>query len=117
MVHAGQLADPAAGPGRADHVLGPAVQHVALPADPVVEGEDAAPGDVVGEDPAHREPEVGLDALAQRRQQHPVEAGPAQRVADHRGGPKMAPGWVVTTSWPAAARAMASSKAAILVMV
>jgi hypothetical protein len=32
-------------------------------------------------------------------------------------GPKMAPGWVLTTSWPAAARAMASSKAAILVMV
>ena len=32
-------------------------------------------------------------------------------------GPKMAPGWVVTTSWPAAARDMASSKAAILVMV
>ena len=32
-------------------------------------------------------------------------------------GPKMAPGCVVTTSWPAAARAMASSKAAILVMV
>ena len=29
----------------------------------------------------------------------------------------MAPGWVVTTSWPAAARAMASSKAAILVTV
>ena len=29
----------------------------------------------------------------------------------------MAPGWVVTTSWPAAARAMASWKAAILVIV
>ena len=32
-------------------------------------------------------------------------------------GPKMAPGWVETTSRPAAARAMASSKAAILVRV
>ena len=32
-------------------------------------------------------------------------------------GPKMAPGWVVTTSWPAAARAMASWNAAIFVMV
>jgi len=29
----------------------------------------------------------------------------------------MAPGWVVTTSWPAAARAMASSNAAIFVTV
>ena len=32
-------------------------------------------------------------------------------------GPKMAPGWVLTTSLPFSARAMASRKAAIFVMV
>ena len=50
-------------------------------------------------------------------EQHPVEAGPPSALLTTGEGPKMAPGWVVTTSWPAAARAMASSKAAILVMV
>ncbi len=42
----------------ADHVLGPSVEHVALSRDTPVEGQDAAAGDVVGEDPAHRKAEV-----------------------------------------------------------
>ena len=71
-----------------DDVLGPAVQHVALPGHALVEGEDAAPGDVLGEDPADRELQIPLDAPTGRRQQDPVEAGPAERVAGHRRRPE-----------------------------
>ncbi len=46
--------------GDAHHVLGSAVEHVALTGHAPVEGQDAAPGDVVGEDPADRERQVLL---------------------------------------------------------
>ena len=62
MVEAGQLADPVAGLGDAHDVLGSAVEHVALARHALVEGQDAAPGDVLGEDPADRERQVALDA-------------------------------------------------------
>ena len=42
-------------------------------------------GDVLAEHPADRELEVALDAPPRRRQQHPVEAGHAERVAGDRG--------------------------------
>ena len=116
MIEADQTADPVTGIGDADHVVGTAVEHVTLARHPLVEGQDAPRRDVLPEDPTHGELQVPLDPPGLRRE-HPVEAGGPQGVAGHRGRSEIAPGWVLTTSRPLAARAMASWNAAILVRV